>query len=72
MDAEESSLIEYPCDFPIKVMGKSQSGFAQVVLSIVKTHAPDFDDAMMEVRLSKRHLLKLNLYHFSDFTHSIR
>ncbi|TXI23675.1 MAG: DUF493 domain-containing protein [Nitrosomonas sp.] len=53
MDAEKSSLIEYPCDFPIKVMGKSQSGFAQVVLSIVKTHAPDFDDAMMEVRLSK-------------------
>ena len=53
MDTEASSLIEYPCDFPIKVMGKSQSDFAQVVLSIVKTHAPDFDDAMIEVRLSK-------------------
>ena len=53
MDAEESSLIKYPCDFPIKIMGKSQNGFTQVALGIVKTHAPDFNDAMMEVRLSK-------------------
>lgn len=53
MDTEESSLIKYPCDFPIKVMGKSQDGFTQVVLDIVKTHAPDFDDALIETRLSK-------------------
>lgn len=53
MDTEASSLIKYPCDFPIKIMGKSQNGFTEVVLSIVKTHAPDFDDAMMKARLSK-------------------
>ncbi|MCC6916701.1 DUF493 domain-containing protein [Nitrosomonas sp.] len=50
---KEESLIEYPCDFPIKIMGKSQQGFTQTVLTIVKTHAPDFDDTTLEVRTSK-------------------
>lgn len=34
-------------------MGKSQQGFTQSVLAIVKTHAPDFDDSTLEVRTSK-------------------
>ena len=51
---EESSLIEYPCDFPIKIMGKAQQGFAQIVLAIVKDHAPDFDAATMTTRASKK------------------
>ena len=28
--------------------------FAQAVLAIVKRHAPDFDEANMEVRISKK------------------
>jgi hypothetical protein len=54
MPAEPESLIEYPCDFPIKVMGRTQAGFAQAVLAIVQTHAPDFDGATMEMRASKK------------------
>lgn len=50
---EQPSLIEYPCDFPIKIMGKSQQGFTQAVLDIVNHHAPDFDDETLEVRASK-------------------
>jgi putative lipoic acid-binding regulatory protein len=50
---EQPSLIEYPCDFPIKVMGKTQAGFAQAVLAIVREHAPDFDGATMEMKTSK-------------------
>lgn len=34
-------------------MGKSQQGFTQSVLAIVKTYAPDFDDTTLEVRPSK-------------------
>jgi len=106
--AEQSSLIEYPCDFPIKIMGRADSllakpalaaamrlrpcqpsdergalhrvggkravappsasdsstnavsaglkqpGFAQAMLAIVKRHAPDFDDATMEMKASKK------------------
>ena len=43
MPVETESLIEYPCDFPIKVLGRTQAGFAQAVLGIVRTHVPDFD-----------------------------
>jgi putative lipoic acid-binding regulatory protein len=50
----EPSLIEYPCEFPIKIMGQTQAGFAQAVLEIVKRHAPDFNGATMEMRASKQ------------------
>lgn len=52
--AEPASLIEYPTDFPIKVMGRMQPGFAQAVLAIVQRHAPDFDGAAMELRASSK------------------
>jgi putative lipoic acid-binding regulatory protein len=51
---EKASLIEYPTDFPIKVMGRMQPGFAQNVLAIVQRHAPDFDGAAMELRASSK------------------
>ncbi|MBU1236444.1 MAG: DUF493 family protein [Gammaproteobacteria bacterium] len=47
------TLIEFPCDFPIKVMGKSTDGFAQAIADLVLKHAPDFDAAKMEMRPSK-------------------
>lgn len=50
----ELSLIEYPCAFPIKIMGKNQAGFAQAMMQIVLRHAPDFDPASMEMKSSKK------------------
>ena len=50
---EQTSLIEYPCDFPIKIMGQSQHGFAQAVIEIVLRHDPLFDAASVEMRTSK-------------------
>ncbi len=47
------SLIEYPCDFPIKIFGQQQAGFAQAVLEVVNKHDPDFVAASMEMRASK-------------------
>ena len=51
---ERESLIEYPCDFPIKVMGRTEHGFAQAVIDVVTQHAPDFDPASVEMRVSKK------------------
>ncbi len=50
----KDSLIEYPCDFPIKVFGFAQQGFAQAVAAVVQTHAPDFDAASIEMRSSSQ------------------
>ncbi|MFA7240636.1 MAG: DUF493 family protein [Sulfuricellaceae bacterium] len=49
----EISLLEFPCDFPIKVMGETQDDFAATMTKLVLRHAPDFDMATMEMRSSK-------------------
>ena len=48
----KDTLLEFPCDFPIKIMGKAEDTFAEVVISIVTKHAPDFDATRMELRAS--------------------
>ena len=50
----DSSPLAFPCDFPIKVMGRKQPGFAQSVTDIVVKHAPDFDPATVEMRPSRQ------------------
>jgi putative lipoic acid-binding regulatory protein len=47
------SLIEYPTDFPIKIMGKSVPDFEQTIIAVVLQHAPDFDPATVEIRPSR-------------------
>lgn len=49
----QASLIEYPCDFPIKILGQTRAGFAQAVLEVVQRHAPDFDGATIDMKASK-------------------
>ncbi len=48
----QDSLLEFPCDFPIKIMGARDDEFAQLVVAIVSRHAPDFDAARVEMRAS--------------------
>lgn len=54
MPEQQHTLIEYPCDFPIKIMGKTQNGFAQAVVAVVQTHVPGFDAASLEMRSSRQ------------------
>jgi uncharacterized protein len=51
-DHTNETLLVFPCDFPIKIMGKNEPDFADNMLSIVKKHAPDFDAMTMEKRPS--------------------
>ena len=53
-DPPKESPLTFPTDFPIKVMGRREDGFAQIVSEIVLRHAPDFDPATMEMRSSKQ------------------
>ena len=51
--SERETLIEFPCDFPLKIMGVAAEGFAQTVAAVVQKYAPEFDPATMEMRPSK-------------------
>ena len=50
----QDSLIEYPCDFPIKIMGAMHDQFAQTIVQVVQQFAPDFDAAQLEMRASSQ------------------
>lgn len=52
MPDKKESLLEFPCAFPLKIMGQADKGLAQAVLEIVRRHAPDYDGATMEMRVS--------------------
>lgn len=52
MAEQQETLIEFPCDFPLKIMGKAEDALAQAVLDIVARHAPGFEAATMEMRAS--------------------
>ena len=50
----DGSPLAFPCDFPIKVMGRKQPRFANADSEIVRKHAPDFDPATIELRPSRQ------------------
>ena len=50
---EGATLLEFPCEFPIKVVGRREDGFAQVVSEIVQRHAEDFLPSTLEMRPSR-------------------
>lgn len=47
------SLIEYPCRFPIKVMGAKIDGFVHAVTTVAHAFDPTFDATTIELRESK-------------------
>lgn len=48
----EDSLLEFPCDFPLKIMGERRDDFTQTVVGIVLRHAPGFRAETVEMRVS--------------------
>jgi putative lipoic acid-binding regulatory protein len=50
---QPDSLFTFPCVFPIKVMGRREDGFAQMVAEAVLRHAPDFHPETIEMRASR-------------------
>src|SRR6218665_1575425 len=49
-DPRQDSLIEYPCRFPIKVMGVKADGLVHAVTTLARRFDPGFDAATLELR----------------------
>ena len=49
----EETLFEFPCQFPIKAMGKADVELDLIVIEIVRRHAPDLAENAMTSRPSK-------------------
>jgi uncharacterized protein len=49
-EASPETLIEFPCDFPIKVMGATHENFSTEIIKTIKTLIPSFDASQIEMR----------------------
>ena len=49
----EDTLLEFPCQFPIKAMGRVDIELDLLVIEIIRRHAPDFDHQSIKTRPSK-------------------
>lgn len=50
---EKESLIDFPCDFPVKVMGASIPDFHRCITQIATKHDPDFIPDETKQKISK-------------------
>ena len=52
MSENDATLLTFPTDFPIKIMGEKREGFAHAMVELVQRHAPDFNADTLEMRAS--------------------
>ncbi len=51
--SEEETLLEFPCQFPIKAMGKNVADFDSIVVAIIRQHVADINEGAVKTRPSK-------------------
>jgi uncharacterized protein len=53
MSETEETLLEFPCDYLLKVMGRAEPGFDSLVVELVRKHVPDLRESAVSTRPSK-------------------
>ena len=48
----EETLFDFPCDFPIKMMGRDEDGFRNIARQLVEKHTGPLDDSAVQTSLS--------------------
>ena len=51
---KEDTLMEVPCDFPIKMMGRDTEDFRQTARRLVEKHTGPVDDAAVQTAVSAK------------------
>ena len=50
----EASAIEFPCEFPIKMMGRDTAGFRSTAVAIVEAHVGKLGDDAVRIAHSEK------------------
>jgi uncharacterized protein len=50
----EPPKIEFPCAYPIKVMGRSSEDFESIIVDVFERHAPGFDQQTIAAKVSSK------------------
>jgi putative lipoic acid-binding regulatory protein len=52
-DRIDARLLEFPCEFPIKVIGPANEDFDLTVAAIFRRHVPDMKEGAVKQRVSR-------------------
>jgi uncharacterized protein len=52
-EINEDTIMEFPCQFPIKAMGMAEENFDILVVGIVRKYVPDLSENAVKSRLSQ-------------------
>jgi putative lipoic acid-binding regulatory protein len=50
----DAPAIEFPCDYPIKIVGDNHADFQSAVVEVTRRHAPEVTEERVSVRASRR------------------
>jgi putative lipoic acid-binding regulatory protein len=51
---QEAPRIEFPCSYPIKVIGKAAAGYEQKVIAVLEKHAGKMPADLIQIHPSKQ------------------
>ncbi|MBF0219785.1 MAG: DUF493 domain-containing protein [Gammaproteobacteria bacterium] len=51
--ASEETLLQFPCEFPVKAMGRHSAHFTDLVVATISQHAGTIETAMVSCRPSR-------------------
>ncbi|NOQ64968.1 MAG: DUF493 family protein [Methyloprofundus sp.] len=52
-DLEQDSPFDFPCQFPLKAMGRNIPDLDAIIVGIIRAHVDDLSEAAVTTRLSK-------------------
>ncbi|MDF1828070.1 MAG: DUF493 domain-containing protein [Legionellaceae bacterium] len=52
-NSKDTRLLKFPCDFPIKIMGKATDAFKRDIFAILKKHYPALNTDTIQLNASK-------------------
>ena len=53
-EAQDDKLLEFPCDFPIKMMGRDHTDFRESAVSLIERHAGEIPSDAIRTTLSRK------------------
>jgi uncharacterized protein len=50
---DEAPKIEFPCDYPVKIVGENRDSFVEVIFELTRRHAPEITEEHVQIRASR-------------------
>jgi putative lipoic acid-binding regulatory protein len=61
-DNQDGTLLEFPCEFPIKMMGRDEEGFRRAAIELVESHVGKIsEDAIATSASSKGNFVSVTV-----------